>query len=321
MRVFEGRSAHHLYREQLVAVLQAPIVAVRGKATHEILNAATVITEPWQHAHYVPGRKWNPWLALSEAIWILSGRQDIYPLLPYNKRIAQFSDDGHTLYGAYGWRIRSQIAPLLERLKADPHDRRALLSIWCKQDLDAETKDPPCNDLLMFKLRENRLHMTVINRSNDLHWGLYAVNIPTFGILFDYLAAQLEVNMGTQTHLSNSLHVYLGDPGMEQNWAITLRMMGHPFKQPLPDLLRPEPAFAEPSPHEMLMGSCSIVLSEEHQYEGPVPFFEFADDYLRAYREQGDVEFCRHADNWPDWIQAAQVYRHGDLMPHRVWES
>jgi thymidylate synthase len=187
-------------------------VEVRGRQTLEFLNAMSIVTEPWHHCILIPSRRWNPWIAMSEALWILAGREDVAALKPYNSRIVDYSDDGYTLYGAYGRRISGQIDSLIQRLKKDPSDRRAVLQIWdntgYRNDLIEDTKDPPCNNLVYFKLRQNKLHMTVICRSNDLHWGLFAVNLPTFGILQNYIAARLGVEIGTQTHLSNSLHIY-----------------------------------------------------------------------------------------------------------------
>src|SRR3990167_6821425 len=114
-----------IYRQQLRDLVERPdyIVTVRGRPTRELLNVVTGITNPRARCQIVPGRKLNPWLALSESLWLLAGRNDVASLLPYNKRITQFSDDGKTLYGAYGKRITGQIELMINRLKRDPADR------------------------------------------------------------------------------------------------------------------------------------------------------------------------------------------------------
>lgn len=247
---------------------------------------------------------------MSEALWILAGRNDFQALLPYNKRIAEFSDDGSTLYGAYGRRIMPQMKFLIERLIKDQSDRRGVIAIWQWPDLMEETKDPPCNDMIMFKIRDDKLHMTVINRSNDLHWGLYAVNIPTFGILQDWLAARLGVEMGTQTHLSNSLHVYRPQLGMKPNWDITRNMTAEGF-EPLPMMPKHERAFTEPVATDALVEACNAALSADaDDYDGPIPFLMFANDFLRGYRlGRFDLDNdCRYASYFQDWIMAAQVW-------------
>jgi len=325
VEVFRSPSPHELYRHQLDALNSyGSEVVVRGLRTKELLDVATVIEKPDRRVHIVPGRWANPFLALSEALHILGGRHDVASLLPYNKHILNFSDDGVDLYGAYGRRIKDQIPHILNRLRADPNDRRAILSIWEDRDLDADTKDPPCNDIVAFKLREDRLYMTIFNRSNDLHWGLYAVNLPTFSILQEYLAARLQVQLGTQTHISNSLHIYTGDhPGAK----ITKRMFNH-MAAPLPVLPESGPLFPSGLPsHDYFVASCNDVL-EQRPYGGDsleeegVAFLEFASDFLRCYRDWksgiGSSPWdCRHADLYMDWIWAAEEFWH-TVVKHSV---
>jgi len=312
--IFRARSPHFLYRKQLQFILDnGQDLKVRGLRTREILNAVTVIEEPRRRVHCVPGRHASPFLALSEALWLLAGRNDVAALLPYNKHISDYSDDGETLYDAYGYRMRDQIPDLIERLRKDPNDRRAVLTIWQGKDLTAETKSPPCNDVVSFKLRDGRLHMTVFCRSNDLHWGLYAVNLPQFSILQEYLAARLHVEMGTQTHISNSLHIYLDGPGARP----TKRMLAA-MEEPLPVLPDPGPLFPWIlTSHKEFVEYASEALDgfNPHRSEDPnfrpvqIPFLEFAMDFLRCYRDEESLEGqCAWADKFPDWIAWGENY-------------
>ncbi len=326
MRVFEAESPHLLYRDQLGALLtDGEEVTVRGRPTRELLDVATVIRDPRQRVHVVPGRWANPFLALSDSLHVLAGRSDVASLLPYNQRIVDFSDDGEWLYGAYGPRIARQIMPLIERLRANTTDRRAILSIWEERDLQAPTKDPPCNDLVAFKLRNDHLHMTVFNRSNDLHWGLYAVNIYQFSILQEYIAARLRVELGTQTHISNSLHVYTDELGEK----ITVRML-NALEYPLPEL--PAPSFLFPMGlprHEEFVRDCNTVLEGESYGNSPgieeegMAFLEFASDFLREYRAHKAgvtvrLRELRHASYFSDWIFAAEEFLSHLAKPVKV---
>ena len=319
MHLFEGTCAQDLYRRQLFAILDyGQDVEVRGLRTRELLNVATIIQQPLRRPHIVPGRYANPYLALSESLHLLAGRNDVASLLPYNKRILEFSDDGETLYGAYGYRIRDQIPALIERLRRDPNDRRAVLSIWRPEDLTAEVKDPPCNDMVMFKLRAARLHMTVVNRSNDLHWGLYAVNVYQFSFLQEYIAACLGAGVGTQTHLSNSLHIYTGDhPGAK----ITARMVAARFV-PLPE--PPAPLFMMKNVtatllfgEQSFMVACNQLLESREGYlplgfPSTLPWFKFAYQYLNKNLESAP----------PAWRAAAEEFerrpRSGSQQPVRL---
>ena len=40
------------------------------------------------------------------AIWIVLGRKDVEFLTIFNKRMADYSDDGKTFHAPYGWRLR-----------------------------------------------------------------------------------------------------------------------------------------------------------------------------------------------------------------------
>jgi tetratricopeptide (TPR) repeat protein len=63
--------------------------------------------------------------------------------------------------------------------------------------------------MVFFKLRGNKLNMSVINRSNDLHWGLYSANIMQFSMMQRILASCLHVELGIYRHFSDSLHIYI----------------------------------------------------------------------------------------------------------------
>lgn len=322
LKVTYSRSAYLPWLQQLQDF--GDDVEVRGKPTKEFINCVTEILEPQHHCILIPSRRWNPFLALSEALWILAGRDDVQALEPYNSHIKDYSDDGSTLYGAYGKRIYHQIDPLIERLRKDPSDRRAVLQIWYSQvhdweegqdDLTFNTKDPPCNNLIYFKLRQNKLHMTVINRSNDLHFGLFAVNLPTFGILQSYIAARLGVEMGTQTHFSNSLHIYTDEPRAA---AITDRML-YQETEDMPNYPRHKLAFqpgffTENATHEEFAKDCSNVLNGGDS-ESIHPFLVFASGFLRQYREhKWEVEHLPFTNSYFDWVLA------GELFTSKVWK-
>lgn len=329
MEVFKAAQSRMLYRQELQTLVDTgERVDVRGRQTLELLDVASVVEEPWHHCILIPERRWNPWLALSEALWILAGRNDVAALKSYNSHIADYSDDGVTLYGAYGARIYDQIDSLVDRLKEDPSDRRAVLQIWNSMpgpliddlwetdlDLTKETKDPPCNNMVYFKLRDNKLHMVVMCRSNDIHWGLFAVNLPTFGILQAYIAARLGVDIGTQTHLSNSLHVYT-----DQKEAVDITDRLLYGKEDLP--LYPMHAYVFPTKlehinHETFAVLCSAALEGSliNHTAKQLPFLVFAKDFLRQYRiHEWHPEELALSTMFPDWVMA------GQLFVDRVWK-
>lgn len=78
-------------------------------------------THPRERVLFNSARDANPFFHLYEALWMLAGRNDVAPLAYYAKNIANYSDDGKTLNGAYGYRWRSAhvmgLAPVKESIR------------------------------------------------------------------------------------------------------------------------------------------------------------------------------------------------------------
>lgn len=225
--------AHHIE-------FQGERVSSRVGDTFEVLDFKTIIRNPTKRCIGGLGRDMNVFFLLAEALWIWVGRNDVEFLEIFNSKMPQFSDNGKTFNAPYGFRLRhygknsnhcfvveqkddelvqrddnesssfkmDQIRWVLNLLHTDPDTRRAVISIWNPEfDTVTDSKDIPCNDLLMFKLREGRLNLTIANRSNDLHWGL-CTNVFQFSFLLEIMSEILGVQVGTQTHNSQSLHIY-----------------------------------------------------------------------------------------------------------------
>jgi hypothetical protein len=178
---------------------------------------ATIYTHPSECVLFDPKRNANPFFHFFEALWILQGRNDVGFLELFNKRMPEFSDDRVTFHGAYGARLRSepdQVDRLITLLYEQPETRRGALQIWDHtHDLGSDSKDVPCNMMAAFRRdHDNRLHMTVFNRSNDVIWGAYGTNAVQFGLLLEYVAARAGMGVGTYTQISNDFHVYEDNP-------------------------------------------------------------------------------------------------------------
>lgn len=176
-----------------------------------------VVTEyshPRERVLWNPLRDANPVFHLIESLWMLAGRSDVDSLLPFNKQMAQYAEEGGYLHGAYGhrWRNhfrRDQLDSVIGLLRADPNTRRAVLAMWdADSDLDNTVKDLPCNTHIYFDLRGGALNMTVCCRSNDVVWGAYGANAVHFSILQEFLACALGVEMGVYRQMSNNFHAY-----------------------------------------------------------------------------------------------------------------
>ena len=153
---------------------------------------------------------------------MLSGSENVDFPSRFARQIAEYSDDGITLHGAYGYRWRrafeiDQIESIIHGLKRDPTSRRLVISMWDPQlDLEVNSKDLPCNTHLYFRVVQGYLNMTVLNRSNDMVWGMLGANYVHMGILHEYIAEAAGLRQGSMFQFSNNLHVYEGWGGEDK---------------------------------------------------------------------------------------------------------
>jgi thymidylate synthase len=163
----------------------------------------------------------NPAFALAEAVWILAGRDEAFPLNFFNRDLPKFSGATSVYQGAYGRRLRTQfgldqILKACDALTANPDSRQVVLQIWDPTsdfpNVDGSPKhaDVPCNVCSMLKIRAGKLEWTQIMRSNDLHRGL-PYNVVQFTILQEVIAGWLGAGIGSYSHWSDSLHIYCND--------------------------------------------------------------------------------------------------------------
>ena len=188
----------------------------RNGTTYEALEpVTTVYNRPCERVCLINQRDANPFFHFIESLWMLAGRKDLKPLTYFVKSMEDFSDDGKTLWGAYGYRwktyfLKNQLSIIVKMLKENPDDRRAVLQMWdATQDLNKQGKDVPCNTNIYFKVRDGKLNMTVCNRSNDMLWGAYGANVVHMSVLQEYIASLLGVGVGVYRQVSDSFHVYL----------------------------------------------------------------------------------------------------------------
>lgn len=177
---------------------------------------------PLERVHLCSRRDANPYFHVMEAMWMLAGHNDVAWPAQFASNIANYSDDGKTLSGAYGyrWRFqfnRDQIDATIRLLRADRETRRAVIAMW---DPSHDTprmvdgKDLPCNTHIYFRPRGNKLDMTVCNRSNDLVWGMFGANVVHMSFLHEMVARCSNFEIGSYYQFTNNLHVY------EQHWDL-----------------------------------------------------------------------------------------------------
>jgi thymidylate synthase len=70
------------------------------------------------------------------------------------------------------------------------------------------SKDVPCNNWLHFMVRENKLHMNIAVRSNDIIWGFSGINTFEWSVLQEMLAFWLGAETDSAYYFISSFHLY-----------------------------------------------------------------------------------------------------------------
>lgn len=217
---------------ELLGVLESGNdVAPRGQVTKELLQQTSVI-DMRRPVVTLPERKLSTKFLGGEAYWILSGDNRVETIVPYNKNIINYSDDGQTFFGAYGPRIMSQLDYVVDKLKSDSDTRQAVLTIW--RENPPGTKDVPCTVAVNFMIRDHKLNCHVYMRSNDL-WLGFPYDVFNFSMLSHLVCCRLNafvvenggviIEPGTLYHTASSRHIY------EQHFEQVRQLVGQYTKQ------------------------------------------------------------------------------------------
>ena len=131
------------------------------------------------------------------------------PWAGFEYNLSRLSPGSGEPYVASGLVVPSDHRPVHEvaaLLARSPNTRRAQLITW-EPPVDLGAGDPPCLQLIQFLLRQGRLNMKVVFRSNDM---LMAAGCNMYSLIRfqELMAAELGVEVGWYEHTSNSAHIY-----------------------------------------------------------------------------------------------------------------
>jgi thymidylate synthase len=243
MHVIRVRNVHQALPKGLQALCDhGEWKATRnGNAVVMPTPVTTVYLRPCERVIFWPERDANPFFHLFESLWMLAGRNDVAWLDEFLGTMKKYSDDGKTYHGAYGFRWRNhfslaakrfpfaaeklaewfskkptkldQISQVIAELNNDWTSRRVVMGMWDPSvDLVKPGKDVPCNLNIIFKIRKlhntKHLDMIVNNRSNDAILGAYGANAVHMSVLQEYIARNVNADVGTYYQVSGDFHAY-----------------------------------------------------------------------------------------------------------------
>lgn len=217
MQVITAKTADELWYDALRVCKLGRHVSPRNKTTVEAKGPVILkLEDPYFNMIVNPYRKLNWHFAFAELMSIVTGENTVDRVGHYNKKILEYSDDGKTFTGAYGPPYSLQVERMKEVLIQDRDSRQAVISLWRPNPLPS--KDVPCTVMLHFLIRDFKLDLNVYMRSNDVWLGL-PYDLFNFTMIQQQLAVELNVGVGTYTHIIGSLHMYAGDV-YKAEWAL-----------------------------------------------------------------------------------------------------
>lgn len=183
--------------------------------TKALFNVGFTLERPQQKNINVlnPNRNFNLQYAEAEWQWYLSGDPSIDKLGKINGSIPPIwetmADSDRKVRSNYGWQWERnhQLDKVVAMLKANPETRQAVISIYDGKEISTYSKDTPCTYAVQFTVLDNKLHMAVLMRSNDLWFG-FCNDQYCFASLQELVAERLCIELGTYYHFAHNLHLY-----------------------------------------------------------------------------------------------------------------
>lgn len=198
--------------------------------TREIEDAVIHITNVHSTLPLGVNRGTVPGIGAVEACQLMSGLSRPSLVVGIGPQFANYTEDDGKFHGSYGTRTRGQYDVVVDRLMQDSDSRQCVVTMWNPQlDCQPKKRDYPCTVLHQFRIRKNKLNMSVYMRSNDVWLGA-AYDFFQFTRVQLALCSIFGIEPGTYSHHVGSLHIY------ENNYDAAENLKKTPFVEPLPIL-------------------------------------------------------------------------------------
>jgi len=190
-------------------------VSPRGQKTLEIENYGFYIPKYVRFCNF-DIRKLNVDYIKREFLWYLNGDKYDTSIAEHAKLWKSFiNKDGviNSNYGQYIFGDENQFENAYNQLADDKDSRRAVIAILQLKHLqEVDAVDIPCTIGISFRIRDNKLNMTVKMRSNDSYYGV-ASDVPIFSFIHEMMYVKLkeiysELEYGQYYHFAESFHIY-----------------------------------------------------------------------------------------------------------------
>jgi thymidylate synthase len=178
--------------------------------TKALFNQCFTIHDPQARIVTTPQRKFNKDYADYEWQWYLNGDRDAKHISERAKiwklMMVPGTTEVNSNYG-YFWNYNDQLNRAIKELKTNKETRRAIIVHYLLDELDRYKYDTPCNDVLNFYVKDDKLHLTVFARSIDLWFG-FCNDQYCFSKLMEHVSEKTGYAIGEMHWMITNLHVY-----------------------------------------------------------------------------------------------------------------
>ncbi len=190
----------------------------RGEKVLEIENYMYELP-PYVRLCNFKARKLSISYIKKEFLWYLNGDKYDTSITEHAKMWKDLVNKDGSINSNYGQYIFSNEILItnfdrcIKTLLFDKDSRRATIIILQNKHLNSNTKDFPCTYAINFRIRDNKLNMSVRMRSQDAIFGM-GNDLPCFSFIHEMIYIYLkdikykDLELGNYNHCSDSFHIY-----------------------------------------------------------------------------------------------------------------
>lgn len=158
---------------------------------------------PLERVLFNPGRDCNPFFHVIESLWMLNGRDTLKELEFFTPNMRNYSDDGETLWGAYGHRWRLQFTTTGVSTIPDGLDDQIVSSMKeqnAPQDLIDDMENGKVGMLRSMPIDQIELLIEIIKNDNNTRRAVLAMWDPSADLMLLYDSPQCR-DLPCNTHI------------------------------------------------------------------------------------------------------------------------
>lgn len=237
MKIYRGKHIAGIYKDILSDLLNAPeyITKPRGMEVKEIINCIIEVQEPNMNLYKNEIRSSVEKYIGAELLWYFSGTKKTAFIENYAAMWTKLKNDKDEANSAYGFLIFEEENEhhigeyewAIKSLVKDKDSRQAIMHFNKPYHLYEGNKDQVCTLIALLHIRDEKLHMTLTMRSNDVILG-FMTDYTFFNMLHQQAYLHLKkyykkLQMGNYTHISHSMHLY------SKHYELVNDMLKHDF--------------------------------------------------------------------------------------------